>query len=253
MKIVILIFCLFISLNIYANTEDALCINFARVLLGLEPGKHIVCISIDSYKSSNDVHFSKYNYIKSPNIEKFNSEAFPLLRSSVLASFCGSNDTIIFIEKEPPTLSNNTLALLRDTKWLIIIESKYKDGKIWGRGDIFTEKQLNSLKEYKFINEETLFAIPTPQCTNGVCLQWNERLFNFPTALIKEDISLIEDIAIVASVLCPKKTDISDATNILNGLDNVKSKLRTRLGAKIYAQAYNIIKSNLTKNKIQTK
>ena len=57
----------------------------------------------------------------------------------------------------------------------------------------------------------------------------------------------------MASVLCPKKTDISDATNILNGLDNVKSKLRTRLGAKIYAQAYNIIKGNLTKNKIQTK
>ena len=246
MKNIIFIFSFLISINIYANTEDALCMNFARVLLGLEPGKHIVYVSINSYKSSKDVPPSKYNYRKAPNIEKFNSEGFPLLRSSVLTSFCGSNDSIIFIEKEPPNLSNNTLALLRDTKWLIIIESQYKDGKILGRRDILTEKQLNSLKEFKFINKETLFSIPTPQYTNGVCLQWNERLFNFPTNLIKEDISLIEDIAIMASALCSKKIDISNI-NIPNSLDDIKSKIHTRLGAEIYAEMRNIIEEYLIK------
>ena len=64
MKNIIFIFSFLISINIYANTEDALCMNFARVLLGLEPGKHIVYVSINSYKSSKDVPPSKYNYRK---------------------------------------------------------------------------------------------------------------------------------------------------------------------------------------------
>jgi len=106
MKIKLFIVYLFTIITTYANHADKLCINFAKVLLGLEPDTHIAYVYINSYRSSKDIPKSKYNYIKAPNIQKFYKSYFPLQRSTVLHSYCSVSDSIIFIGLKNFSLSN---------------------------------------------------------------------------------------------------------------------------------------------------
>ncbi|MBE6412064.1 MAG: hypothetical protein E7036_05885 [Opitutales bacterium] len=249
MKIKLFIVYLFTIITTYANHADKLCINFAKVLLGLEPDTHIAYVYINSYRSSKDIPKSKYNYIKAPNIQKFYKSYFPLQRSTVLHSYCSVSDSIIFIGLKNFSLSNihTYLPLLRETKWLLILKNQYRDNKIIDSENIFTQKQISSLKEYKFINKETLFAIPNPQCNNGVCLQWDKDLFKIPSNIIQEKPTLVDDIAIMSSVLCAKQIDTSNVS-ILENLYGIKSRLQTKLGIKIYTEVCNILEANVIKS-----
>jgi len=130
---------------------------------------------------------------------------------------------------------------------LLILKNQYRDNKIIDSENIFTQKQISSLKEYKFINKETLFAIPNPQCNNGVCLQWDKDLFKIPSNIIQEKPTLVDDIAIMSSVLCAKQIDTSNVS-ILENLYGIKSRLQTKLGIKIYTEVCNILEANVIKS-----
>ena len=246
MKIKLFITYLFTIITTYASSIDKLCINFAKVLLGLSPDKHIAYVHRISYNSTNEIPASKYKYNEAPNLSRFNSVNLPLINTSVLMSYCKSIDSIIFIEKMYYSLQTIPLPLLDKTKWLVVLESPYKNGEITSNR-ILNDQQLKLLSEFKFINTETFFFIPYPQLENGICIQWDKNLFKIPNHIIQEKPTLVDDIAIMSSVLCAKQIDTSNV-NILENLYDIKSKLQTKLGIKIYTEVCNILEANVIKS-----
>ena len=153
--------CVILSLSCHANDniEKKLCQNFARIILGIEPDKHIAVIDCRSYYNTSDMPKSKYNYLEAPNLSKFTNYNFRLSRITVLNSYGKKTDTIIFLVGRYFSLSHAPLPVLRNTKWVVILETMYKDGAILEKGSLKRE-DISKLKEFKFINEETLFIIP---------------------------------------------------------------------------------------------
>ena len=234
--------CVILSLSCYANDniEKKLCQNFARIILGIEPDKHIAVIDCRSYYNTSDMPKSKYNYLEAPNLSKFTNYNFRLSRITVLNSYGKKTDTIIFLVGRNFSLSHAPLPVLRNTKWVVILETMYKDGAILEKGSLKRE-DISKLKEFKFINEETLFIIPYQERLNGVCIEWDKKLFKIPNDIIQEEPSLANDIAIMYSILCTKKIDIRNV-NILKSLYDIKSKLQTKIGLKIHTEVCNILK-----------
>jgi len=221
--------------------SDSLYENFARVLLGDEPTKHIAIVSPKTYLSSREVPPSKYEFRKSKQYAKFQTKSYPLTYCEVVNSFCASSDSLIFIVFKPSGLGFESLPVVRDSIWILILESVFdNNGNVVLKN--VTYKNLNGIQEFEFINKETLFQIAEPQKANGFCLQWDTRLFKLSKNVVRAPDDLTGDIKLLSSLFCGQKYEPQKGMDII--YRNLKL-LNSEAGKQIAQKMIEILKDKI--------